>query len=145
MTVVYCVLALFAQSARTQRNMAAVIVLVLAVFTVTSFGNIFLQGKYMCGMLSGLLVVSILLNVSYQYSYEKDYLSEFAEAEDVMDKLESNTDKAVLNTGDQGVYRYDQYGALPYDNTSMYMGTNSTAYYFSLANGSISQFLMKCI
>lgn len=53
---------------------------------------------------------------------------------------ESNTDKAVLNTGDQGVYRYDQYGALPYDNTSMYMGTNSTAYYFSLANGSISQF-----
>ena len=131
MTVVYCVLALFAQSARTQRNMAAVIVLVLAVFTVTSFGNIFLQGKYMCGMLSGLLVVSILLNVSYQYSYEKDYLSEFAGEEDVMDKLESNTDKAVLNTGDQGVYRYDQYGALPYDNTSMYMGTNSTAYYFS--------------
>ena len=140
MTVAYCVLALFAQSARTERNMAAVIALVLAVFTLTSFGNIFLQGKYMCGMLSGLLVVSILLNVSYQYSYEKDYLSEFAGEEDVMDKLESNTDKAVLNTGDEGVYRYDQYGALPYDNTSMYMGTNSTAYYFSLANGSISQF-----
>ena len=70
MTVAYCVLALFAKAARTQRNMAGVLVLVLAVFTVTSFGNIFLQGKYMCGLLSALLVVSIMLNVSYQYSYE---------------------------------------------------------------------------
>ena len=57
-----------------------------------------------------------------------------------LDKLESNTDKAVLAAGDSGVYRYDQYGALPYDNTSMYMGTNSTAYYFSLANPDINQF-----
>ena len=96
MTVAYCVLALFAKAARTQRNMAGVLVLVLAVFTVTSFGNIFLQGKYMCGLLSALLVVSIMLNVSYQYSYEKDYLSEFAAEEESLDKLESNTDKAVL-------------------------------------------------
>ena len=140
MSVVYCVLALLAKAARTQRNMAGVLVLVLAVFTVTSFGNIFLQGKYLCGMLSGLLVVSILLNVSYQYSYEKGYLAEFADAEKAVDKLESNTDKAVLATKDESVYRYDQYGALPYDNTSMYMGTNSTAYYFSLANTSISDF-----
>lgn len=143
MTVAYCVLALFAKAARTQRNMAGVLVLVLAVFTVTSFGNIFLQGKYMCGLLSALLVVSIMLNVSYQYSYEKDYLSEFAAEEESLDKLESNTDKAVLAAGDSGVYRYDQYGALPYDNTSMYMGTNSTAYYFSLANSSISDFFSE--
>ena len=73
----------------------------------------------MCGLLSALLVVSIMLNVSYQYSYEKDYLSEFAAEEESLDKLESNTDKAVLAAGDSGVYRYDQYGALPYDNTSM--------------------------
>lgn len=145
MVVAYCVLALFAKAARTQRNMAGVLVLVLAVFTVTSFGNIFLQGKYMCGLLSALLVVSIMLNVSYQYSYEKDYLSEFAAEEESLDKLESNTDKAVLAAGDSGVYRYDQYGALPYDNTSMYMGTNSTAYYFSLANSSISDFSVRCI
>ena len=145
MVVAYCVLALFAKAARTQRNMAGVLVLVLAVFTVTSFGNIFLQGKYMCGLLSALLVVSIMLNVSYQYSYEKDYLSEFAAEEESLNKLESNTDKAVLAAGDSGVYRYDQYGALPYDNTSMYMGTNSTAYYFSLANSSISDFSVRCI
>ena len=54
-----------------------------------------------------------MLNVSYQYSYEKDYLSEFAAEEESLDKLESNTDKAVLAAGDSGVYRYDQYGALP--------------------------------
>lgn len=143
MVVAYCVLALFAKAARTQRNMAGVLVLVLTVFTVTSFGNIFQQGKYMCGMLSVLLVVSILLNVSYQYSYEKDYLSEFAAADETVAKLESNTDKAVLATGDNGVYRYDQYDSLPYDNTSMYMGTNSTSYYFSLANSNISNFFSE--
>lgn len=143
MVVAYCVLALFAKAARTQRNMAGVLLLVLAVFTVTSFENIFQQGKYMCGMLSVLLVVSILLNVSYQYSYEKDYLSEFAAADETVAKLESNTDKAVLATGDNGVYRYDQYDSLPYDNTSMYMGTNSTSYYFSLANSNISNFFSE--
>ena len=143
MVVAYCVLALFAKAARTQRNMAGVLVLVLAVFTITSFGNIFLLGKYMCGLISALLVASIMLNVSYQYSYEKDYLSEFATAQESVDKLESNTDKAVLETGDSDVYRYDQYGTLPYDNTSMYMGTNSTAYYFSLANSSISDFFSE--
>ena len=145
MTVAYCVLALFAKAARTQRNMAGVLVLVLAVFTVTSFGNIFLQGKYMCGLLSALLVVSIMLNVSYQYSYEKDYLSEFAAEEESLDKLESNTDKAVLAAGDSGVYRYDQYGALPYDNTSMYMGTNSTAYISVLQTAVSVIFSVKCI
>ena len=67
----------------------------------------------------------------------------FAAEEESLDKLESNTDKAVLAAGDSGVYRYDQYGALPYDNTSMYMGTNSTAYYFSLANSSISDFFSE--
>ena len=46
----------------------------------------------------------------------------------------------MLATGDRDLYRYDQYGALPYDNTSMHMRTNSTAYYFSLANGDISRF-----
>ncbi|MFR7396816.1 MAG: hypothetical protein ACLUTA_17580 [Blautia wexlerae] len=57
MVVVYCVLALFAKAARTQRNMAGVLILVLAVFTVTSFGNIFLQGKYMCGHAQWALLV----------------------------------------------------------------------------------------
>ena len=51
--------------------------------------------------------------------------------------------RRFLPPGDSGVYRYDQYGALPYDNTSMYMGTNSTAYYFSLANSSISDFFSE--
>lgn len=136
----YCVLALGSEAARTQRNMTAVVILVLSVLTVVSFGNIFLQGKYLCAMLAAFLVVSIMANISYQYSYEKNYLSEFSDSGKALEKLESGADKAVLATGDDSVYRYDQYGSLPYDNTSMQMGTNSTAYYFSVANGSISRF-----
>ncbi|MDO4276151.1 MAG: YfhO family protein [Eubacteriales bacterium] len=140
MLIVYTALALGSEAARTQRNMAAVILLVLSVFTVVSFGNVFVQGKYLCAITAGLLIVSIMSNVSYQYSYEKDYLSEFSGSGEALEKLESGADKAVLAAGDEGVYRYDQYGSLPYGNTSMQMGTNSTAYYFSVANGNISRF-----
>mgnify|MGYP004466738711 FL=1 len=140
MLLIYCVLALGSSAARTERNIAAVMLLCIAVLTVVSYGNIFIQGKYMCYMLAGVLVVSITLGVSYQYSYEKNYLSEFAEKGEAMDKLQSGVDKAVLATDDDSSYRYDQYDALSYDNTSMYMGTNSTSYYFSVANGNISHF-----
>lgn len=139
----YCFLALFAEAARTERNMAAVIFLVLSVFTVVSFGNIFIQGKYLCGMLVFILIVSIGVNVNYQYSYEKGYLSEFAKRGEALNKLESGTDEAVLAAKDPGLYRCDQYGTSPYNNTSMYMGTNSTSYYFSLANGNISDFFSE--
>lgn len=41
---------------------------------------------------------------------------------------------------DSAVTRYDQYKTGSYVNTAMYMGTNSTSYYFSVANGNISRF-----
>lgn len=143
MLLFYCVLALFSEAARTQRNLVAVILLVLSVFTVVSYQNIFSRGQYLCAMIAGILIVSILLNVSYQYSYEKDYLSEFTDRGGVYDKLESGADLAVLDTEDPSIYRYDQYGSLPYDNTSMQMGTNSASYYFSVANSSISRFFRE--
>ena len=49
----------------------ALMMLVLAVFTVVSYGNVFTQGKYLCGMIVAVLVTSILLNVSYQYLTKK--------------------------------------------------------------------------
>lgn len=52
----------------------------------------------------------ILFNMYYQYSYEKDYLSEFSDQGEALDKLETGTDLAVLKTGDESVYRYDQMG-----------------------------------
>lgn len=140
MLLVYCVLALFSEAARTERNTMAVMLLVLAVFTVVSYGNIFVQGKYLCGMIVTVLVASILLNVSYQYSYEKDYLSEFEEKDGALEALQSGPDEAVQSLKDSSTVRYDQYKTGSYVNTAMYMGTNSTSYYFSVANGNISRF-----
>ena len=140
MLLVYCVLALFADAARTQRNIMAVMMLVLAVFTVVSYGNIFVQGKYLCGMIVTVLVASILLNVSYQYSYEKDYLSEFEGKDEALEALQSGPDKEIKSLEDSSVSRYDQYKTGSYVNSAMYMGTNSTSYYFSVANGNISRF-----
>lgn len=136
----FCGLALWSEAGRTERNMAAIMLLGMTVMVMLCFGTIIIEGKYLCGLLAGLLTVSIMANVSYQYSYEKDYLSEFSEKGEAMEKLESGADLAVLSTGDTSLYRYDQFGSLPYENTSMQMGTNSTSYYFSVANGNISRF-----
>lgn len=38
-------------------------------------------------MIVTVLIASILLNVSYQYSYEKDYLSEFEEKGGALEAL----------------------------------------------------------
>ena len=51
MLLIYGGLALFSESARTERNIMALMMLVLAVFTVVSYGNVFTQGKYLCGMI----------------------------------------------------------------------------------------------
>ena len=91
-------------------------------------------------MLSGLLIAGIGFNIYYQYSLEKDYLSEFAEQGEAMSKLEAGTDLAVLDAGDNSLYRYDQMDALSCENSSMHMGTNGTAYYFSVASESIGRF-----
>lgn len=91
-------------------------------------------------MVSVFLIAGILFNIYYQYSYEKDYLSEFTEQGEALDKLETGTDLAVLDTEDSSLYRYDQMGTHTYENSSMQMGTNSASYYFSVAIGNISNF-----
>ncbi|MBU5482341.1 YfhO family protein [Blautia sp. MSJ-19] len=140
MLLVYCGLALLPDAARTQRNMMAVIFLVAATFTVLSFGSLFVRRRNLTIMVSGFLVAGILFNIYYQYSYEKDYLSEFSDQGEALDKLETGTDLAVLDTEDASLYRYDQMGANSCENSSMQTGTNSTAYYFSVASASIGNF-----
>lgn len=140
MLLIYCGIALLPDAARTQRNMMAVIFLVAATFTVLSFGSFFVKKRNLTIMVSVFLIAGILFNIYYQYSYEKDYLSEFTEQGEALDKLETGTDLAVLDTEDSSLYRYDQMGTHTYENSSMQMGTNSVSYYFSVAIGNISNF-----
>lgn len=139
-SLVYCGLALFWNASRTQRNLMAVLILSISVFVILTYGTVFVKKKNLTIMLSGLLVVGIGFNIYYQYSLEKDYLSEFAEQGEAMSKLEAGTDLAVLDAGDDSLYRYDQMDALSCENSSMHMGTNGTAYYFSVASESIGRF-----
>ena len=140
MLLVYCGIALLPEVSRTQRNMSAMILLVFSTAVILLYGTIFVRARNLYLMISGLLCAGILFNIYYQYSMEKDYLSEFTDTGEAMEKLASGTDQAVLNTEDDSVYRYDQFDALSYDNSSMQMGTNSTAYYFSVASGGIGTF-----
>lgn len=139
-SLLYCGLALFWNASRTQRNLMAVLILSLSVFVILTYGTVFVKKKNLTIMLSGLLIAGIGFNIYYQYSLEKDYLSEFAEQGEAMSKLEAGTDLAVLDAGDNSLYRYDQMDALSCENSSMHMGTNGTAYYFSVASESIGRF-----
>ena len=139
-SLVYCGLALFWNASRTQRNLMAVLILSISVFVILTYGTVFVKKKNLTIMLSGLLIAGIGFNIYYQYSLEKDYLSEFAEQGEAMSKLEAGTDLAVLDAGDDSLYRYDQMDALSCENSSMHMGTNVTAYYFSVASESIGRF-----
>lgn len=139
-SLVYCGLALFWNASRTQRNLMAVLILSISVFVILTYGTVFVKKKNLTIMLSGLLIAGIGFNIYYQYSLEKDYLSEFAEQGEAMSKLEAGTDLAVLDAGDDSLYRYDQMDALSCENSSMHMGTNGTSYYFSVASESIGRF-----
>ena len=139
-SLVYCGLALFWNASRTQRNLMAVLILSISVFVILTYGTVFVKKKNLTIMLSGLLIAGIGFNIYYQYSLEKDYLSEFAEQGEAMSKLEAGTDLAILDAGDDSLYRYDQMDALSCENSSMHMGTNGTAYYFSVASESIGRF-----
>ena len=138
--LIYCGAALFSEAARTQRNMSAMLLLVFSTAVILLYGSIFVRKRNLCLMMSGLLTVGIFFNIYYQYSMEKDYLSEFADRGKAMETLESGTDLAVLDSEDTSVYRYDQLDALSCENSSMHMGTNSTSYYFSVASGNIGEF-----
>ena len=140
MLLIYCLLALIPEAARTQRNLMAMVLLSLSTFTVLSFGNIFTRERNLTVMVAGFLIAGILFNMHYQYSYEKDYLSEFTDSGEALEKLETGVDRAVLSTDDPSVYRYDQMDTNSSENSSMQMGTNSTAYYFSVASSSIANF-----
>lgn len=140
MLLIYYILALLPEAARTQRNLMAMVLLSLSTFTVLSFGNIFTRERNLTVMVAGFLIAGILFNMHYQYSYEKDYLSEFTDSGEALEKLETGVDRAVLSTDDPSVYRYDQMDTNSSENSSMQMGTNSTAYYFSVASSSIANF-----
>ena len=140
MLLIYCILALLPEAARTQRNLMAMVLLSLSTFIVLSFGNIFTRERNLTVMVAGFLIAGILFNMHYQYSYEKDYLSEFTDSGEALEKLETGVDRAVLSTDDPSVYRYDQMDTNSSENSSMQMGTNSTAYYFSVASSSIANF-----
>ena len=85
-------------SGKNAENLMAMILLTLSVFTVLSYGNIFVRERNLCLMIAGFLIAGILFNIAYQYSYEKDYLSEFTDSGEALEKLETGVDLAVLDT-----------------------------------------------
>ena len=141
MLLMYCGVALLPEAARTQRNMMSMILLVASSFTLISYGMVFTKKKNLTILMAGFLVAGIMFNMYYQYSYEKDYLADFSDQGETLNKLQTGADLTVLASGDTSIYRYDQLGTSHVENSSMEMGTYSTSYYFSVASAGISSFM----
>ena len=92
-------------------------------------------------MIVAVLVTSILLNVSYQYSYEKDYLSEFEEKDQALEKLQCWTDKAIRSMDDSAVTRYDQYKTGSYVDTCHVYGNQQYFLLFQCGQWKYQPFL----
>ena len=86
--LVYCVLALLPEAARTQRNLMAMILLTLSVFYRTFLWKYFCENEKSLSDDRRLSDSGILFNIAYQYSYERDYLSEFTDSGEALEKLE---------------------------------------------------------
>ena len=101
------------------------------------------------GALVCLTLVHICVNASYNYGADKGrYVEEFADRDSMYSLYTSGPSQAagsaVSDKGDRGkIVRYEQD---QYDenllNTDLLARTNSTQFYWSLANGNISQYLL---
>lgn len=140
--LVYLSVAVLFETARTPRNLCGLLLLTICVFGVIAYGWLMEQKKSLICLLSACLTAGVVFHVQYQYSFEKNYLNEFAGGGKTLSKLNTAADEAARNeeSVQDNIYRYDQYGTQKYNNSAMNQGTNSTSYYFSLANGNISQY-----
>lgn len=98
----------------------------------------------------GLLIfcfISIFSNALYRYStFEKSYISEFVPSNDALTILTDTVTPVINKINDSSFFRYEDYSGKSeniYLNTALLSGLNSTNYYFSLENGSISNFLLE--
>ena len=93
----YCVLALLAGCGEnTEKSDGGIFSGTGDVYCIVVWFSIFVKERNLMLMMAGFLIAGILFNIYYQYSYEKDYLSEFTEQGEALDKLETGTDLAVL-------------------------------------------------
>ena len=141
--LIYCGIALFPDVARTQRNLAAEIMLVMGTFIVLSYGSLIQKKRNLNILMTIVLIAGVLFNMYYQYSYERGYLEEFSDKDDTLAQLETPADLTILASGDTNLYRYDQAGTNHKENSSLLMGTHSTAYYFSVASQYISNYFSE--
>lgn len=139
---VYLAAAVLFETARTPRNLCGLLLLTVCVFGILSYGWLIEKPGKLIALLSVCLTAGVAFHIQYQYSFEKNYLNEFAGSGKTLSKLETAADEAAVKeeSTQDNIYRYDQYGTQKYNNSSMNQKTNSTSYYFSLANGNISQY-----
>ncbi len=88
------------------------------------------------------VLCGIAVNAGYQYSeYKGNYSAQFLDAGKAYETVTQNTASALdgLTSGDSGFFRYELTDRTE-KNTGVLTGQHGTDYYWSLANGAITQF-----
>ena len=96
-------------------------------------------------LLMGFICINIIINAQGFYSPKgRNYINHFQNKGTSLNILQKNAAKVVQEIDDSGFYRYEvnKYEGKYNSNTSLQTKLNSTDYYFSVANGYVSQYLL---
>lgn len=145
-TIVYFIVLLILPEGVSENSMASVALVLLSIFVLFYGGTVYenkaIRRRNISILLVALVIASAVVLSKYKYSSkEGNYVSEFADTGRALDSLTESPLKAVKEvTEDKSFYRSDAYNNN--GNASMLIKIPSTQYYWSLANGDISQYLL---
>lgn len=99
--------------------------------------------KFLPLLYGGITLLAIAFNIVDLYGPAgSNYVSEFRARGKPYDMLTTDSQSYPVKAleDNDGFYRYDQYGVVSHENTSMQTGVSSTDFYFSVTNKDVTQY-----
>ena len=130
----------------SKNTYASIVLALMGVFVLEYSSIVYEKEKIRRRNISIFLVIlvmaSVVVSARYKYSVkEESYVSEFADAGSALEAAKASPLKAVKNVAEaEAFYRSDAYDSN--NNANILLKMPSTQYYWSLANGDISQYLL---
>ena len=141
--ICYVILCMLRTEYRTTQLMVMTVLLLIGVLTILSGDYLGQYKKLWKYLLFGCVCLGLMANGILRFSwFGSNYVAGFVESGNAWNLVHDNLPSRELeNMPDSMVVRYDSIGELePMYNTAMNHGLNSTNFYFSLADGTITRY-----
>lgn len=136
----------FVSTARSEVSSVMLLIMFAAICVVMFREVLSVSKNSVKRIISLLLVVSVFVQFYYRYDIKEENQSRnYILAGDFYDAAYSDTVAALVNEVDDGseFFRYDDYNCAINENAALMADTNSTAFYYSIANSNVSEFMQE--